>query len=236
MKTRLTHVLVFIQLLEAYAELRHLTEGQSLGLSCSSQQNRSSPESLHLYHRDAQNQTTLLSMAEGDEVRVDPAHRGRLQIFGGLNSPTVNVTISRLQHSDSGLYVFELSYREGNGSDHIISPRRVFLLVDAAGGSCQVSYTTLLLTIFAAVGLLALTLSWMAAQTCGEARRRHRPPPHAPIYEEMSRKQQSPERPQNNRKASTQLEEVHFPVYANPQIRQPQDNYYACPRQLALRA
>lgn len=52
----------------------------------------------------------------------------------------------------------------------------------------------------------------------------------------MTRKQQSTGNPQNNHEAASHLEEVNFPVYANPNIRQPQDNYYACPRQLALRA
>lgn len=50
----------------------------------------------------------------------------------------------------------------------------------------------------------------------------------------MTRKQ-STEIPQGAHDAPSHLEEANFPVYANPNIRQPQDNYYACPRQLALR-
>ncbi len=64
----------------------------------------------------------------------------------------------------------------------------------------------------------------------------HTPQPPVAIYEEMTWKQQSVRIPQNNHEASSHLEEVSFPVYANPNIRQPQDNYYACPRQLALTA
>ncbi len=52
----------------------------------------------------------------------------------------------------------------------------------------------------------------------------------------MTRKQQSAGISQNNQEDPSHLEEVNFPVYANPNIRQPQDNYYACPRQLDLRA
>lgn len=52
----------------------------------------------------------------------------------------------------------------------------------------------------------------------------------------MNRKQQSDTIPQNNREAPTHLEEANFPVYANPNIVRQQDNYYACPRQLGLRA
>lgn len=69
-----------------------------------------------------------------------------------------------------------------------------------------------------------------------KVRHHHRPQPPVPIYEEMTRKQQSAGIPQNNHEAPSHLEEVSFAVYANPNIRQPQDNYYACPRQLALRA
>lgn len=69
-----------------------------------------------------------------------------------------------------------------------------------------------------------------------KARHHHREQPAGPIYEEMTKKQQSAGSPQNNQEAPSHLEEVNFPVYANPNIRHPQDNYYACPRQLALRA
>lgn len=51
----------------------------------------------------------------------------------------------------------------------------------------------------------------------------------------MNRKHQSAGSPEINQEASPGPDEVNFPVYANPNIRQPQDNYYACPRQLAVR-
>ncbi|TNN69350.1 hypothetical protein EYF80_020501 [Liparis tanakae] len=197
MKMSLACILLFIQLFEAYAELifRQLTESQSLELSCSPQQEHSTLTGLHLYHRGAQSQTTLLSMAEGGGLKVDTGHRGRLQLGGGLDSVRVNVTLNLLQRSDSGLYTWELSYGVENSSD------RIFI------GAPKV-----------------------------KARHRHRPQPPVPIYEEMTRKEQSMGVPQNNPEAPSHLEEVNFPVYANPNIRQPQDNYYACPRQLALRA
>ncbi|KAM4531135.1 uncharacterized protein PAE49_023384 [Odontesthes bonariensis] len=240
MKTRLACIFLFIQLFEAYAELvfERLKEGQSLGLSFIPQQDQNRLASLHLYHRGGQSQTTLLSMAEGGEVKVDSERRARLQHRGGLNSLEINVSISRLQLSDTGLYVWEMSYREENSSSQIIlGAQKVFLLVEEAGGSCH-GYIPLLLTISTAAGLLLLALGWTAIEKCVRARHHHTPHPHSPIYEEMNRKQQqqAPESPQNNHEASSHLEEVNFPVYANPNIRQPQDNYYACPRQLALRA
>lgn len=240
MEMSLACILIFIQLFEAYAELifRQLMENQSLGLSCSPQLEHGSLMGLHLYHRSSQSQTTLLSMAEGDKLRVDPEHRKRLQFRGGLDSLQVNVTMSHLQRSDTGVYMWELSYKENNSDRIAACAQKVFLLVEGTGRPCQCSpsYPPVLFTIFTAAGFLLLTLSWLATDKCVKARRCHRPPPPAPIYEEMTRKQQSAGIPQNSPEAHSHLEEVNFPVYANPNIRQPQDNYYACPRQLALRA
>ncbi|XP_034448252.1 uncharacterized protein LOC117765834 [Hippoglossus hippoglossus] len=229
--------LIFMQLVEASAELifRRLTENQSLELSCPLQRDLGSLRGLHLYHRGAQSQTTLLSMAEGGELRVDPERRGRLKLCGGLDSLQVNVTITHLQHSDTGLYMWELSFR---GEDLMPSNNQLFLLVEGGGRPCQCSpsYPPLLLTIFAAAGLIGLTLTWLATDRCLKARRHHTPQPPVPIYEEMTRKQQSAAVPQNNLEDPSHLEEDNFPLYANPNIRQPQDNYYACPRELSLRA
>ncbi|XP_044037918.1 uncharacterized protein LOC122869220 isoform X3 [Siniperca chuatsi] len=220
MKRSLACILIFIQLFEAYAELifRQVTESQSLELSCSPQQQHGSLTGLHLFHLSSQSQTTLLSMSEGSELRVDPEHKGRLQLCGGLDSLQVNVTISHLQRSDTGLYMWQLSYRENSSDQILLSTQKVFLLVEGTAG------------------LFLLILSWLAIAKCVKARHHHRPQPPTPIYEEMTRKQQSTGIPQNNLEAPSHLEEVNFPVYANPNIRQPQDNYYACPRQLALRA
>ncbi|XP_034070921.1 cd7 antigen-like [Gymnodraco acuticeps] len=238
MKTSLACILIFIQLFEASAELilQQLMESQSLELSCSPQLGAGRLTGLHLYHHSAHSQTTLLSLAVGGELRVAPGHRGRLQLLGGLESPQVNVTVSQLQRSDTGLYLWELSYTEDSRLDQILlSAHQVFLLVEGTGRSCQCSpsYPPLLFTIFTVAGLLLLTISWLAVDKCVKARYHHRPQPPVPIYEEMTRKQQSAE---NNPETPSQREEADYPVYANPNIRQPQDNYYACPRQLALRA
>lgn len=108
-------------------------ESQSLELSCSPQQEYGSLRGLHLYHRSAQSQTTLLSMAVNSEAKVDPQHRGRLQHSKGLDSLQVNVTISHLQPSDTGLYMWELSYREDSVDQIITSAQKVFLFVERTG-------------------------------------------------------------------------------------------------------
>lgn len=111
--------------------VRRLTEGQSLQLSCSLRDQQGPHTGLHLYHCGDQTQTTLLSMVEGAELRVNPEHRGRLQLHGGLRSPQVNVSILDLQHGDTGLYVCELSSRGRNTSEQVsISAAKVLLLVE----------------------------------------------------------------------------------------------------------
>lgn len=211
-------------------------ESQAVQLSSPPQRVRGTLTGLHLYHSSTQSQTTLLSMAEGAELRVDPGHRGRLEVFGGLGSPRVNVTVSQLQPTDTGVYTWELTYRAENSSNRVVlSGRQVFLLVEGTGRQCQCSarYTPLLYAIFTAVGILLLALSCLGVLICAKARPRRAPQPSAPIYEEMDRKQQTTGSSQNNHEAPSHLQEVNFPVYANPNIRQTQENYYACPRQLS---
>ncbi|CAG5897692.1 unnamed protein product [Menidia menidia] len=266
MKTQLACVLLFIQFFEACAEVvfEHLKEGQSLALSVVPRHDQNHLTGLHLYHRGAQGQTTLLSLAEGEEARMDSGSRARLQLRGELTAPEINVSISHLQLSDAGLYMWELSYGQENSSGQtLLSGRRVYLWVEGTGQQhfsvelmrlaepllrldvypcvfgagrshqCSGGYVPLLLTIFSAAVLLLVTLTWMVIDKCVRRRHTPHPHPHPPIYEEMDRKQRTPESPQNSCRASSHLEEVDFPVYANPNIRQPQDNYYACPRQLA---
>ncbi|XP_071768458.1 uncharacterized protein LOC139921945 [Centroberyx gerrardi] len=240
MKTSSACILVFIQLIVAHAEVVFIrrTESQSLELSCSAQQAGGTLTGLHLYHRGTHSQLTLLSVAEGGELRVDLQHRGRLEVSGGLGSQRVNLTVSHLQYADTGLYVWELTYRADNSTHHsVLADRQVFLLVEGAGRPCRCSptYRPLLCAIFTAMGLLLLILSWLGIDICVKTKHRHTPQPPVPIYEEMDRKQQSTGTPQNNHEAPSHLEEANFPVYANPNIRQTQDNYYACPRQIAPR-
>uniref|UniRef100_H3CI75 Ig-like domain-containing protein n=1 Tax=Tetraodon nigroviridis TaxID=99883 RepID=H3CI75_TETNG len=131
MRTTLACVLFSIRLYEACAELvfRQLPEGHTLQLSCSLGEQAGPHTELHLYHCGGQSQTTLLSVAEGVEPKVNPEHRGRLRLRGGLSSPQVNVSVSALQRGDSGLYVCERSSRGGNTSEQV-SVTKVLLLVE----------------------------------------------------------------------------------------------------------
>ncbi|XP_038132589.1 cd7 antigen-like [Cyprinodon tularosa] len=240
MKTHLRFILLFIQVCEVFAEVvfKRLAEDQCLVLSSTIQPEHGRLVGLYLYHRGPQGQTTLLSAAEGTPVRVDPERGARLQLSGGLNSLRINISISPLQLRDSGLYMWELRYVQKNGSEQVILwGQKCFLLVEREGGSCQCShgYIPLLLTISAAAGLLLLTTCLLVMEKCVRVQHRRPLQPNSPIYEEMSRKQKDAGSPNVEHKAPPRSE-GNFPIYANPNIRQPQDNYYASPRQLALRA
>ncbi|XP_061555928.1 uncharacterized protein LOC133414527 [Phycodurus eques] len=240
MKTSIVFILITVGLLKANADVTfvQLAEKQSVELSCPPQQDRGGLTSLHLYHRRGQSQSTLLSLARGSEgeLRLDPDYKRRLQL-SGRNSSWVKVTLSHLERGDSGLYVCENLYQE-NGSKRVFITQEVFLLVDASGKPCQCSssYPPLLMTIFSAVGLILLMLMWLAVQ---ERVKTRRPPPAGPavvpIYEEMTRKRQNSGVQLNKQEALE--EEVTSPLYSNTPVRQTQDNYYACPRNITtLRA
>ncbi|XP_077591000.1 uncharacterized protein LOC144208841 isoform X2 [Stigmatopora nigra] len=190
-----------------------LEENQSLELWCPPPEDHGTPTGIRLYHRRGPSQTTLLSLDPGlhGELKLDPDYERRLRLSGVGGASGVKVTLTYLQPGDSGLYACE---KRDNGSRHIALTRQVFLLVDNPG-------------------LLLITLLGLATQECVKMRRR---PPIGPaavdIYEEMTRKQQSADVPRNGQET---LEEVSSPLYANTVVRQTQDNYYACPRQITLR-
>ncbi|XP_077590999.1 uncharacterized protein LOC144208841 isoform X1 [Stigmatopora nigra] len=211
-----------------------LEENQSLELWCPPPEDHGTPTGIRLYHRRGPSQTTLLSLDPGlhGELKLDPDYERRLRLSGVGGASGVKVTLTYLQPGDSGLYACE---KRDNGSRHIALTRQVFLLVDNPVKPCQCSssYSLLLKTIISTTGLLLITLLGLATQECVKMRRR---PPIGPaavdIYEEMTRKQQSADVPRNGQET---LEEVSSPLYANTVVRQTQDNYYACPRQITLR-
>lgn len=234
----LLYILFFIQVHKVSAEfvLWRLGESQSVHLSCQllEHKNRSG---LHLYHLSTPRQTTLLSLDRGGTPRINPKHRGRLLVSGGLDSVQVNVTLLHLEQSDTGLYVWEISLIEKNASEHIASAQKFFLLVEKTEKLCQCSfvYPPLLFTISAAAGLILVITCWLAIDHCVKLKKHDKLRLSAPIYVEMTRKHQTTGVAQNIPESPSHLEEANFPVYANQNFRQPQD-YYASPRQLVLKA
>ncbi|KAK7940274.1 hypothetical protein WMY93_003600 [Mugilogobius chulae] len=195
-----------------------VSESQSVELLCPIPE-QSSLSHLHLYHRDIQSQSTLLSLSWGDSPRVSPKHR-------------VNVTLENLESGDTGLYMWEMT--ENNSSERSVCEQKIFLWVESSEKQCTCSslYPRLLFTICAAAGLILFIICGLGLAQCVKSNQHRTPRPSAPIYVEMSRKEQTLS--QNISERASHLEEAPFPVYANPNYRQLQDNYYACPRQLKM--
>ncbi|XP_034045706.1 uncharacterized protein LOC117527458 [Thalassophryne amazonica] len=236
MKMSSVCLLIFIKLCEASAQLifAQRTQTQSLLLSCSLERGPGSLTGLHLYHRRGHAQTTLLSISEHGDLRVDLEHQGRLQLCGGLDSLHVNVTLIHLQPSDAGLYMWEQSYRQNRSDRTRLTEQKLFLMVESSGtsfGFCT-RYSSLLLVNFTTAGFLVLILSCLLVDKRVKTGNQDMPqaPVSVPVYEEMARKQQMTTTAQNNHSTPSHPEEAKFPVYANPNIRHQQENYYACPR------
>ncbi|CAL8284660.1 unnamed protein product [Boreogadus saida] len=222
----------------------HRTEGQSADFSCPPEGPASSLKGFklsRLYPGVPAQQTTLLSVwaDSSPSLELDLRLWGRLVVAsGGLGAWGVNLTLTDLQPSDTGLYNLELtSSSTANGSDRsLLTCPQVLLLVEGTDRQCHQcssKYTSLLYSIFAATVLLLLMSTWLARKRWMRARCRQKPPPPHPIYEEMNSKSErrgagSPQ----NITTSTSHMETAFPVYSNLGIRQAEDNYYACPRQI----
>ncbi|CAL8272199.1 unnamed protein product [Lota lota] len=221
----------------------HRAEGQSTDFSCPPVGPASSLTGFKLsclYPGSPGQKATLLSVEAGSSPRLDPQLRRRLVVVsGGLGASWVNLTLTHLQPGDTGLYSLELtSSTTANSSDRsLLTCPQVLLLVEGTDSQCHQcysKYTSLLYSIFTATVLLLLISTWLARERWMRARRCHKPQPPHPIYEEMNSKseQWGTSSPQNNPPSTLHLEETAFPVYANPGIRQAEDNYYACPRQI----
>ncbi|XP_061892984.1 uncharacterized protein LOC133642661 [Entelurus aequoreus] len=243
MKTRIVFLLVLVQLSQAHADVtfKQLRENQSLELFCPPQQDHKDLTSLHLYHSRGHAQTTLLSVRQdgggggGEELRMDPDYKRRLQVSGGRNTSRVKVTLLGLEAGDSGLYVCEHVYRDNRSQHTFFTAHTLLLSVTSSGRKCQCSssYPLLITAIFSVTCLLSIVLLWLAVERCVKTRQHPSAPAAAPVYEEMSRKQQH-SGIMNKQEVPSHLEEVTSPLYAN--MKQTHDNAYACPRHIALKA
>ncbi|KAM9785038.1 uncharacterized protein LOC133170538 [Syngnathus typhle] len=226
MKTGIVFYFLALWLLEVNADVIfvELVEKQSVELSCPLQQECGKLTTLHLYHRRGSAQRTLLSLGPG--VKVDPGYKSRLNLSGGCNSSALKVNLSHLKQSDSGMYVCE-------NPDDGLSATQLFLLVKASESCCSSLCPPLLMAIFSATVLIFILLLCFALRDCVKA---DRPPPTGPaavpIYEEMSRKEENSGVPPNN----ALEEELTSPLHANTLLRQSEENYYACPRHIKLKA
>lgn len=86
-----------------------------------------------LEHTATQTKREVIVLS-GDDTKESPSYAGRVQPRGNLASLPVNVTISQLQHTDTGLYTSTFIYKDSTGADKDIKGHtQLFLYVKVAG-------------------------------------------------------------------------------------------------------
>ncbi|KAJ7989761.1 hypothetical protein DPEC_G00307870 [Dallia pectoralis] len=209
------------------------TEGQSVEISCTSKGN-GVPVNLFLTHTYVHPKRQVLFMANdgsGIMVRVNELYEGRLKIAGRLTSDPLNMTISPLSPTDTGMYVCGFHYTADPSDQKVYYSQEHFLFVEGTD-ACQCSrYPTVLYAISAAATLLLLVLVWFCTVEFVKLRKHPKPLAPTPIYEEMNSVREGGGSSTNNHLVSTHLAETNSHVCANAQAYQPQENYYASPRQ-----
>ncbi|XP_015212068.2 cd7 antigen-like isoform X1 [Lepisosteus oculatus] len=108
-------------------------EGGSVQISCLSQDRSTSSIGFYLRKKCQNPEKEVLFLRSGARDRtVSPSFRDRLQLEGEPRENELNVTISLLQHGDTGLYHCEFIY-EGSPLDrHVSGERDFFVFVERA--------------------------------------------------------------------------------------------------------
>ena len=111
------------------------TNGQSVQLSCvpDPEQAGLAPSGVILSAETCQVQKDLLSTVDDSALRISSAYQSRLKVAGGMDSSQLNITISHLQHSDTGLYVCEFTYAVNKNPDHQSFSKNIFLFIEVKG-------------------------------------------------------------------------------------------------------
>lgn len=207
-------------------------EGDSVTIYSEPQERKAQLIAFHLEHTATQTKREVI-VVFGDDVKESASYAGRVQPSGSLASLSINVTISQLQHTDTGLYTSRFIYKDSTADQVIKGRTQLFLYVKVAegDGSCQCSrYTTLLYAISAAVALLSLLLTGFCLMQHSKQRPSTKPtPPMNDIYEVMSMGQHGNLVTQNGQQLTVQQEDMN--IYATPILKPVvQENHYASPQ------
>ncbi|XP_015212071.2 cd7 antigen-like isoform X4 [Lepisosteus oculatus] len=207
-------------------------EGGSVQISCLSQDRSTSSIGFYLRKKCQNPEKEVLFLRSGARDRtVSPSFRDRLQLEGEPRENELNVTISLLQHGDTGLYHCEFIY-EGSPLDrHVSGERDFFVFVERAEPVCSCSsYPPLLYAISGGMALLLLIVAVLFGAHYGKQCCRSKPRAPVPIYEEMSGAKSPRRRAPCSFPDSSLLQETDTSVYVNPHARPPpHENYYVSP-------
>ncbi|KAG9343893.1 hypothetical protein JZ751_013280 [Albula glossodonta] len=143
----------------------------------------SSPTGLYLKRRYPLPEADVLFLNTDGQVEEHCAYSGRLRVHGQLGEHRVKLSITQPRKTDSGLYFCEFIYK----SDRPYQSEDFLLLIEEGGGSCIcTSYSILLYTLSAAVGLLLLVIAGLGAAHYGEICKCRKTSTPESIYEEMT--------------------------------------------------
>ncbi|KAJ8404226.1 hypothetical protein AAFF_G00339990 [Aldrovandia affinis] len=163
-------------------------EESSVEIICGAKEKGRSPIGFYLKRRYPLPETEVIFVDTDGQVTEHCAYSGRIGVRGQLSARLLNVSISRLQGTDAGLYFCQFIYA-AHPSDVQVPGNELFLFVDAGalGDGCGCSrYPPLLFTISAAVGLLLLVIIGLGAARCGKACNCESAQFPNPIYEDMT--------------------------------------------------
>ncbi|KAJ8264075.1 hypothetical protein GJAV_G00144810 [Gymnothorax javanicus] len=208
-------------------------EGESVLFTCGSEETSTLPKGLYLKRKCVGPESEVMFFSEFG-VKAGSHEDGRIQVHGNLSANLVNITLSELQHRDSGLYYCEFVDAGSPTFRFIQGKEEFFLFVETRKNqkdlqcSCP-DYPPVLYAISAAVGLLLLIILGLVASHCGKPCGRNKPHTLVPIYEEMIGRQPSNGKGPHCHLDSSGQEEGDTAVYTNPPMKRRQENHYANP-------
>ncbi|XP_062389117.1 uncharacterized protein LOC134077491 [Sardina pilchardus] len=221
----------------ASKEVRYIqtTEGESVSIYSEPEPEERKGQLIEFYleHTATQPKRQVLFLSENG-AKESPSYTGRVQTSENVASLPINVNISQLRRTDTGLYTSRFIYKDSLSNQDVQGSTQLFLHVKGAeeDGPCQCSrYTSLLYAISAAVALLSLLLTGFCLMQHSKQRPSSKPsPPMNDIYEVMSIGQQGNLVTQNGQQMATQQEDMN--IYATPNLMPVQENQYASPQTL----
>ncbi|KAL4657936.1 hypothetical protein GN956_G2819 [Arapaima gigas] len=160
-------------------------EGESVDISCAPPE-KLQPFGLFLRYKFPRAARDVAFFSASHHT-VDRQYRGRVNVSGSFSTGPLSVTITGLQHSDTGLYLCSFNHSVGRAEENV----EVFVFVETLGRCLCPHYPVLLHTLSGVVALLLLLVLGMGivkliqGNVCG-CKKEIIP---VPIYEEMSRKQ-----------------------------------------------
>lgn len=107
-------------------------EGETVTIYSEPQERKAQLIAFHLEHTATQTKREVIVFF-GDDVTESASYAGRVQPSGSLASFPINVTISQLQHTDTGLYTSRFIYKDSTAEQVIKGRTQLFLYVKVAG-------------------------------------------------------------------------------------------------------